>query len=75
MRETFIFCGETQNTPRIIEGMQTNFMDLEHNYCCDLENRFYEIKNGELKYKRKFESFTEFWAQTLQKNFKNGSHL
>ena len=70
MRETFISVGETQNTPRLIEGTQTNFSDLELNYCCDSKKMFYEMKNGEIKQKRKFESFTELLAKESQKTFK-----
>ena len=70
MRERFISVVKHRAGPRIIEGTQTNFSDLEHNYCCDSDNMFYEMKHGELEQKRKFESFTELFAKEFQKTSK-----
>ena len=61
------FCdNKMQNTPKMIKATKKNIKDLEFNYCCDTENIFYHLNDGELEKKGEFESFDEFFAKELR---------
>ena len=64
------FCNKTQNTPKEIRENEKIFTDLEFNYCCDSQNMFYEMNDGEIDIMGKFQSFTELIAEELKRTSK-----